>query len=194
MVGVYKITNPKGCIYIGSSKEIEVRFSRYKKLTCKTQPKLYNSFVKYGVENHTFEILEECNFNDLYKKEHYYGLLFNSLDRDKGLNLVLPGINEVKFIISEESKINRSLCQLGKKASEETRVKQSKAQKGRKHHEDVKYKMSLSSPNSKCIIDLETGIFYMNTKEASESKNMNRHTLKNMLNGSKKNKTTLKYI
>lgn len=194
MMGVYKITNPKGCIYIGSSKEIEVRLNRYKKLTCKSQPKLYNSLIKYGVDNHTFEILEVCDFNELYQKEHYYGMLFNCLDREKGLNLVLPGVNEVKLVISEESLRNRSLCQIGKKASRETRLKQSKSQRGRKHSDETKHKMSLINTNSKCIIDLETGIFYMNTNEASQAKNMNRHTLKNMLNGSKKNKTNLRYI
>jgi len=194
MVGIYKITNPKNQVYIGSSKEIEVRFRRYKKLSCKTQPKIYNSLIKYGVENHTFEVLEECSFNELYKKENYYGILFNVLDRKLGLNLVLPGENDIKFIISEESKINRSICQIGKKASIETRIKLSKSQTGRKHSDKTKHIMSINNSKSKCIVDLQTGIFYANTKEASFSKCINKHTLKNMLNGSKKNKTSLIYI
>ena len=193
MIGVYKITNPKGKIYIGSSKEIHIRFKRYKKLQCKTQPKLYNSLLKYGVENHIFEIIEECSFDELFKRESYFGIMFNVLDRIKGLNLVLPDSEGKKFVISEESKKRRSNAQLGKKASEETKRKQSKVQTGRKHSKETKKKMSLSNINSKLILDLETGIFYQNTKEASTAIGINRNYLKNMLNGNRKNKTSLIY-
>ncbi len=61
--GIYKIENPKGSIYIGQSKNVDERISRYKKLQCcKFQLLLYRSFLKYGIENHTFEILERGNF------------------------------------------------------------------------------------------------------------------------------------
>ena len=193
MIGIYKITNPKGCVYVGSSKEIEVRFSRYKKLLCATQPKIYNSLKKYGVDNHIFEVVEECKFDELYLKENYYGILYNVLDRKLGLNLVLPGIDKVKLIISEEARKNRSLAQIGKKASLETRKKQSISQTGRKHSESTKNKMSINNCKSKKIIDNSTGIFYFNTKNAAESLGINRNHLKNMLNGNKKNKTTLMY-
>jgi len=193
MIGIYKITNPKGCIYIGSSKEIEVRFSRYKKLLCATQPKIYNSFKKYGVDNHIFEVVEECKFDELYLKENYYGILYNVLDRKLGLNLVLPAANEKKLIISEEARKNRSLAQIGKKASLETRKKQSISQTGRRHNANTKNKMSLSNNKSKKIIDNSTGIIYFNARNASESLGINKNYLKGMLNGNKKNKTTLMY-
>lgn len=194
MIGIYKITNPKGAIYIGSSKEIERRFKRYKSLKCKSQPKLYNSFVKYGVENHIFEIIEECQIEYLFQKENYYGLNYNCLDKNKGLNCHLPDITDVKVIISEESKINRSNAQLGKKATLHSKIKMSISQKGRKHTKETLELMSKSNKNSKIVLNLSTGIFYPNTKEAAYSCNMNRSTLKNMLNGSKKNKTTLIYV
>ena len=69
MVGIYKITNPKGKVYIGYSKDIENRFKYYKRLNCKGQRKLYNSLKKYGPDNHIFEIVEECNLVDLNLKE-----------------------------------------------------------------------------------------------------------------------------
>ena len=50
------ITSPLNKIYIGQSINIENRWKQYKRLGCKKQIKLYNSFIKYGVENHTFEI------------------------------------------------------------------------------------------------------------------------------------------
>ena len=193
MIGVYKITNPKGAIYIGSSKEIEVRFKRYKKLLCKSQPKLYNSLLKYGVDNHSFEVVCECDFSELYEQERSYGLHFNVLSKSKGLNCVIPKNGELKSSVSEESLINRSNAQKGKKASLETKIKMANSQKGRKHSEETIVKMRLNNLNTKLILDLSTGIFYNGTSEVSEFNCINRHTLKNMLNGSKRNRTQFVY-
>ena len=60
MIGIYKITSPSGKVYIGQSRNIENRFLQYKNKHCRFQFRLYNSFNKYGVENHVFEIIEEC--------------------------------------------------------------------------------------------------------------------------------------
>lgn len=194
MIGIYKITNPKGAIYIGSSKEVEVRINRYKKMKCKTQPKIYNSLKKYGVENHTFECIEECSIDSLYERENYYGMLYNVLDRNVGLNCVLPKIGEKKFILSEENLRNRSKAQKGRKMSDETKKNMSLSQTGRKHSEETKKKMSLNNNNTKIILDINSGVFYFGTKEASLYNCINKHTLKNMLNGNKKNKTNLIYV
>ena len=71
--GIYKIKSPSGRVYIGQSKDIVYeRFKRYKKLRCKGQPILYRSLLKYGVENHTFEIIEECSVEDLDCRERYF--------------------------------------------------------------------------------------------------------------------------
>jgi group I intron endonuclease len=193
MIGIYKITNPKGAVYIGSSKEVEVRISRYKKLKCKSQPKIYNSLLKYGPENHIFEIIEECFIDDLYKKENYYGMMYNVLDRKLGLNCIIPQIGDVKFILSVENLKKRSNAQKGKKATEETRKNMSLAKKGRKHSSETLLKMSLNNKNIKVVLDTNSGVFYFGTKEAAFYNSMNRYTLKNMLNGSKVNKTNLIY-
>lgn len=71
MVGIYKITNPKGKIYIGQSIDIERRFKEYKGVYCKNQRKLYYSLKKYGWENHKFEVIEECNEKNLIQRENY---------------------------------------------------------------------------------------------------------------------------
>ena len=62
MIGIYKITNPNGKVYIGQSVDIEKRLSNYKRLSQSIleQPAIYNSLLKHGVENHIFEIIEEC--------------------------------------------------------------------------------------------------------------------------------------
>ena len=61
MKGIYKITSPSGKVYIGQSIDIERRFRHYKRMVCKDQVKVYNSFLKYGVDAHIFEILELCD-------------------------------------------------------------------------------------------------------------------------------------
>lgn len=60
MIGIYKITNPSNKIYIGQSWNIEKRLKGYKTNNnyCKNQTKLYNSFQKYGWENHQFDIIK----------------------------------------------------------------------------------------------------------------------------------------
>lgn len=72
MIGIYKITNPKGKIYIGQSVNIKKRWYSYEKLYCKQQFYLYNSLVKYGIENHKFEIIEECLLEQLNEREIYW--------------------------------------------------------------------------------------------------------------------------
>jgi group I intron endonuclease len=96
MIGIYKITSPSNKIYIGQSIDIERRKKSYALLNCNQQPKVYNSLVKYGWENHQHEIIEECsldklNERELYWKEYYVkqlgwdNVLFCELhDRDGG--------------------------------------------------------------------------------------------------------------
>lgn len=84
MIGIYKITNPKGRIYIGQSVNIERRWTDYNNIKHRTQPKLKNSIEKYGIENHIFEIIEECLEEQLNIRERYWQDYFNVLE--KGLN------------------------------------------------------------------------------------------------------------
>jgi group I intron endonuclease len=76
MIGIYKIINPKNKVYIGQSTDIEKRKKLYKNLNCKGQIKLFNSLKKYGWENHIFEIVEECNLEQLNEREYYYKKTF----------------------------------------------------------------------------------------------------------------------
>jgi group I intron endonuclease len=82
MVGIYKITNPNGKIYIGQSTNIQKRFYRYKRLECKGQIKLYNSLKKYGWDAHKTEIIEECEVNDLLHRETFWKNFYNVLNDD----------------------------------------------------------------------------------------------------------------
>jgi group I intron endonuclease len=92
MVGIYKITSPTKKVYIGQSIDIEKRFKNYEGLNCKRQPAIYNSLLKYGWEQHIFEVIEECLEEQLNEREIYWGNYFKVLG-ENGLNLRLGDAN-----------------------------------------------------------------------------------------------------
>jgi len=104
MVGIYKITNPKNKVYIGQSINLTQRENDYKSGKGFEQIKLYNSIKKYGWKNHKFEILEECNIEDLNQRERHYQDHYQVLK--KGLNLRLTStINKSGKMSSHSSKL-----------------------------------------------------------------------------------------
>src|ERR1700748_2867555 len=111
MIGIYKITSPTGRIYIGQSNNVKLRISYYKHLRCKTQPRIYRSLLKYGVENHTFEIIEVCSIDKLNERERYYQKLFKCLT--KGLNCSLVNTSTKKFVHSKSTKNKISKSRTG---------------------------------------------------------------------------------
>jgi group I intron endonuclease len=124
-IGIYKITNPSGKIYIGASKDILKRWNSDYKYICnvKSQIKLYKSFKKYGISNHTFEIVEICNVNFLFNKEIYWINFYNSYV--SGLNSTKGGENPPlqNKPKSEQHKEKIRNSKLGQKHSIETKQK-----------------------------------------------------------------------
>ena len=143
MIGIYKITSPNNRIYIGQSVDIEKRFKGYKRFYVKNkkQTKLHRSFLKYGVINHTFEVIKECEISELNYYERYYQDLYDCLNN--GLNCTLTKTNDKSGKASKETLLKMSQVQkgnqnwLGKKHSEESKIKMSLAAKGRKHSDEV---------------------------------------------------------
>ncbi|MCB5374038.1 GIY-YIG nuclease family protein [Amedibacillus dolichus] len=73
MIGIYKITNlTNGKFYIGQSVNIERRFMEHKTPKSHGNDRLHKDIQELGIKNFRFEILEECNENDLKAKELYY--------------------------------------------------------------------------------------------------------------------------
>lgn len=89
--GVYKITNKitNDC-YIGSSNNIKRRWAQHKSpSTWAIRPgmMLYQAFSEYGLNNFTFEIIEETT--NLHEREQYFIDLLNpsyNSNRAKGLD------------------------------------------------------------------------------------------------------------
>ena len=221
MIGIYKITNPKGKVYVGQSKDIKNRFKTYMSLRCKTQIKLHRSFLKYGVNNHKFEIVIECDYNQLNELERYYQEIYNCIG-NKGLNLLLTSTDNLKTVFSldtrikmknsstgvknanygkprsEETKLKISLSNKGVKRSEQAKLNMSKSKIGIKPSEETRKKMSEASlrnnKNAKIVLDINTGVFYNSAKEISILYNIKHQTMINLLNGRFKNNTSFKYV
>ena len=181
MIGIYKITSPSGRIYIGQSVDIERRFKRYNILRCKGQIRLFNSLFKYGVESHTFEIIEECDIELLNERERYYQDLYDVLS-DKGLNCRLTQVNDKSGKVCDETRLKMSLNNSGH-------------MKGRKLSDKTRYKIKINSVRSKKVICTETGKIWNSAKDCYNELNFNikYRTFINYLSGKIKNKTTIQW-
>lgn len=97
MVGIYIITNNiNGKVYIGQSKNIQQRWKAHRTRPFNSNAETYNTPLyrairKYGLNNFSFEILEECLVEELNKKEKYYIDKYNSNDLEHGYNLTNGG-------------------------------------------------------------------------------------------------------
>lgn len=125
--GIYKITSPSKKIYIGQSINCWWRKYLYSRMSCGKQPKLYNSFKKYGFEKHIFEIIHVCEPFELNELEIYYIALYQSFESKYGLNLKAGGGQG--GALSKESRENLSRKKTGIKISENGRRNMSKAQR-----------------------------------------------------------------
>ena len=92
MCGIYKITNQiNGKVYIGQSNDIQRRWQEHKNPSkfLSSKKKLYEAFKEYGIENFSFEVLEECSREELDEKEIYYIEYYDSFN--DGYNLTTGG-------------------------------------------------------------------------------------------------------
>lgn len=91
---IYKITNKvNGKVYIGQTiKDVEKRFQQHKNNYNKpyfSQLVLYRAFAKYGIENFSFEKIEEVENEKLDSREKYWISYYDSYQN--GYNSTLGG-------------------------------------------------------------------------------------------------------
>jgi len=137
MIGIYKITSPNNKVYIGQSTNIEKRFKTYLHLHCKNQRKLYFSLLKYGVDKHKFEIIEECGENVLLERETYWKEFYNILN----IPSLCCRIDGRGGRLSEETNIKIRLSKLGTKMSNESSLKKREKMIGKSKHTDESKKL-----------------------------------------------------
>jgi len=136
IIGIYKITSPNNRVYIGQSLDIVKRKRKYKTKNCSGQQRVYNSIIKYGWENHNFEVIEECDVYSLNERERYWQDYYNVLS-SKGLNCKLTKTSDKSAIISVETREKQSIARRGKEPHN----------KGLKTSFEIKKKQSLSAIN-----------------------------------------------
>lgn len=207
-VYIYKITNPRGFSYVGSTVNLKDRFYRYKTLRVTSQVKIYNSLVKYGSENHEFTVLYKCKECCRNVFESFFGNKYNCIS-EKGLNLALPKISDSVLHTSKYTRDKIGKAHKGKKISDEQ--KRNISERSKEWHANNTHPMKNKIPwnkgkpflkgdknpmygvkrsaewkniaseraklsskkghlhyRSKCIIDINSGVFYENVREASE--------------------------
>lgn len=99
MASIYKITNQiNGKIYIGQTiRNPKLRWNEHKsKSLCPTSKHGHNYHLhcairKYGVENFTFEVIDECKDEERFRIETHYILLYHANDNRYGYNYVVEG-------------------------------------------------------------------------------------------------------
>jgi len=108
MTGIYKIVNQiNQQKYIGQSTNIERRWQRHIRDAFDENGRAYNyplykAIRKYGIENFSFEIIEECSVEELNEKEkywiNYYNTYFNGYNQTLGGNSAGISVNKEKII------------------------------------------------------------------------------------------------
>lgn len=101
MIGIYKIKNKiNGKVYIGQSVNIERRWHSHKYANCKSSA-IYSAIKKYGIENFSFKVIEECSIEELNDKEMYWINFYDSTNSNKGYNLNLGGAGTREYNYEE---------------------------------------------------------------------------------------------
>jgi group I intron endonuclease len=219
VIGIYKIINPNGKVYVGQSINIENRLKQHRFFHDGKKTRIYNSIKKYGWGSHFVEILEECSVEKLNERERFWQEHFDSFN--KGLNAMLTessakrreysknNFKSVKKVYSEEGlkSLKEKLTGMnnpffGKTHSKEVLEKIIKANKGKKYSEETKKKMSDNAKKrsvgggnnyAKKVIDTSTNQIFGSIKEAASHYNMKTSLLYTWLNKPNRNKSNLKF-
>jgi hypothetical protein len=157
-------------------------------------------FLEENISEKYANTLEKIWIKRIGRKDLGLGTLVNLTDGGEGKTGCFH-TEETRKKISENTKQRMtdeickkiSLREKGKKIPLQTRKKISNSLIGRKrekHTEETKKKMRRHKTGGLCV-NLETGIFYFSGREAAYHHNYNCSTLKNMLSGRRKNKTSI---
>lgn len=96
---IYKVTNKvNGKSYIGQTRyTIEFRWKQHQHKKDNTY--FHNAIHKYGIENFSIEILEECNVEDLNSREIFYIAKYDTFNN--GYNLTIGGDGNRRLLLDD---------------------------------------------------------------------------------------------
>jgi group I intron endonuclease len=136
--------------YVGQTTQLGKRkIHHLHKLRAGTHhnPRLQNSFTKYGEEWFQWVILEECATDMLDIREKAWISYYKSSHRDHGYNC--DGGGNANKVHTPESRARRSVAQKGRKHSEETKRKMADARKTYYADPENRKKSSISATGRK---------------------------------------------
>lgn len=181
---IYKHTNKiNGKSYIGQTINSPERRWRVDGSGYKDSPKFHGAIIKYGWEAFTHEVLEEVNtLEDANQREIYWINFYDTYNNDnKGYNMT-PGGKSYMSELWKEKEFRENMSASFKKArkkswqDEEFAKRQEdklvnglkKAWANSEWREDrIEAIKGEKNPNSKKVINLETGKIFNTIKEAS---------------------------
>lgn len=215
---VYKITNlVNNKAYVGQTiQKLAQRRREHLSLKGYKGSHLLNAIKKYGRNNFSVEVLEECSsIEQLDEREAHWIAKLGTTDRTKGYNIAEGGH---RVVLSEESrkKISNSLkgrpmlattkdalrkANLGRKLSKEHIENTKRGLKGRKlsseHRKSISVRMKGKKPDreatrrsaekrKKPIVCLNDGKVYRSAIDAASSLNIRPQHIQRVLYGSRK--------
>jgi group I intron endonuclease len=210
MAIIYEIVNTiTNKSYVGQTKKsLKQRLSYHRNEKSKKTP-FYDGIKKYGWNNFTAIIIEECEIDDLDSREIYWITEKNTL-YPNGYNLATGGKcgihnqhtkdkisrqrTGMKFSDSHRENIRKA--RLGTTIPEEQRKKMSESHKGFRHKEETKEKLKYLQPHRR-----EVGRFDINghliqkfdsVKESAKMLNCDSGHVSECCNGKRKMKSILK--
>lgn len=127
---IYKITSPTNKIYIGKTYCIKKRLSDYKFSRGRNKKSIVmDSIEKYGLDNHFFEVIEECSDSCMNEREIFWikELKTYAYENKDGMNLTKGGDGQRHNWRNDIERINalkeRNKLAIGKKISDEAKYK-----------------------------------------------------------------------
>jgi hypothetical protein len=119
MVGIYKVTNPIGQVYIGQSKDVDQRIKKHKGIiSSHKQYLLKESYLKYGFENHKFELINECYEENLLEFERYWQDKYEAIGPN-GLNMELTKTDDKPRVYRNDHPLKNKMWAAGAKLTAE---------------------------------------------------------------------------
>ena len=187
---IYKHTNKSnGKIYIGQTSQDPERRWRIDGKGYQDSPKFWNAIEKYGWDNFEHEIIEEkLNSRQADEREIYWIAYYDTYNNDnKGYNMTPGGSNYMKELWQDEEYKTR-MCKSFSEARKKSWSNKEFAEKALNILLDGLHKawndpvwrekrinnlIGDKNPNSKAVINLETGLNFSTIKEASEWAGLN---------------------
>ena len=156
---IYKITNLlNGKAYVGQTiQNLNKRLSRHRN---DDRPGISQAIKKYGWENFSVEVLEECENREQLNEREIFWIAKLNTKTPNGYNLTIGGKGGGEHIVTDEMRKKLSESHMGYKVKEETKAKISATMKakgikppswkGRHHTEKSLKKISAINKGKSC--------------------------------------------